>query len=107
MVNLRDEFSLIEEAYRIIRQYIIDDYKSYAYHKSDQKRFIVICKLPDCKFYIRASKTKKGVKITVKTLYSYTPITHYDFRPSHLMWYLKNHYRASIINNRDIMLAQL
>ena len=83
MINISDKFFSIKEARKAIRQYTINDSESYAFHKSDQKRFIIICKVLDCKFRIRASKTKKGVKITIKTLYTCTPATHYKSRPAH------------------------
>jgi hypothetical protein len=102
MVSIGDKFSLIEEARKAIRQYTIDDGELYVFHKLDQKRFIIICKASDCKFRIRASKTKKGVKITIKTLHTCTPTTHYNSRPAHSIWYLKEHHRASIVDNRDI-----
>jgi hypothetical protein len=107
MVSIGDEFSLIEDARKAIRQYTIDDGESYAFYKSDQKRFIICCKALDCKFRIRASKTKKGVKITIKTSHTCTPATHYNSRPAHSIWYLKEHHRASIIDNRDITPAQI
>ena len=107
MVQIGDEFSSIEEARKAIRQYTIDDGESYAFQKSDQKRFIIICKALDCRFRIRASKTKKGVKITIKTPHTCTPATHYNSRPAHSIWYLKEHHRASIVDNRDITPAQI
>jgi zinc finger SWIM domain-containing protein 3 len=107
MISIGDEFTSIEEARRAIRESIIDDGESYAFLKSDQKRFIIICKAVGCKFRIRASKTKKGVKITIKTLHTCIPATHYNSRPAHSIWYLKDHHRASVIDNRDIIPAQI
>lgn len=96
-----DEFSLIKEARKAIRQYTIDDSESYAFHKSDQKRYITIYKAPDCKFRIGASKTKKGVKITIKTPHTCTPATHYNstFLTTYFAVIHKNDY--IFISNRD------
>ena len=70
MVNLNDEFSLIEEARDTIRRYILDGGESYAFYKLDWRRYIITCKVLDCKFRIRASRTKKAVKITIKIPYT-------------------------------------
>ena len=67
----------MEEARKAIRQYILDDGESYAFQKSDQKRFIITYKALDCKFRIRASNTKKGVKITIKNPHTCIYITYY------------------------------
>ena len=107
MVEIGDEFSSIKEAQEAIRRSILDDGELYAFQKSDQKRYIIICKALDCKFRIRASKTKKGVKITIKTPHTCTPATHYNSRPAHSLQYLKEHHHASIIDNRDITPTQI
>jgi hypothetical protein len=67
----------------------------------------IICKASSCRFRIRASKTKKAVKITIKTPHTCTPATHCSSRPAHSIWYLKGHHRASVIDNRDITAAQI
>ena len=107
MVNINDMFSSSEEARQTIRRYIIDDSESYSFYKSDQRRCIITCKAVGCRFRIRASKTKKGVKITIKIPHTCTPATHYNSRPSHSIWYLKDHHRASVIDNRNITPAQI
>ena len=109
MANLGDEFSSMKEARDTIRRHILDDGESYASaSQSDHKRFVLTCKVLDCKFRIRASNTKKnGVKITIKNLHTCIPATHYKCKPAHSMWYLKEHHRASIIENRDITPAQI
>ena len=85
MVKINDTFSLIKEARDAIRRYTLDDSESYTFYKSDQRRCIITYKAINCRFRIRASKTKKGVKITIKILYTYTPATHYNSRPSYLI----------------------
>lgn len=70
MVNINDEFSSIENARQAIRRHTLDDGESYTIQKSDQKRYIITCKAIGCRFRIRASKTKKGVKIIVKIPYT-------------------------------------
>ena len=70
MVNINDTFPLIEEACQAIRRYILDDSELYSFYKSDQRRCIITYKVVDCRFRIRASKTKKEVKIRVKIPYT-------------------------------------
>jgi len=108
MVQVGDQFPLMTEACEAIRRHVLDDGKSYALaNKSDHKRFILTCKALDCKFRIRASNTKRGVKITISNSHTCTPATHYISRPAHSIWYLKGYHQALIINNQDITPAQI
>lgn len=109
MVNISDTFQSMLKAREAIRRYIILEGESYAPNpKPDSKRFILTCRDHNCKFGIRASNTAKlGVRITIKLPYTYGLLTHYKFKPSHLIWYLKQHYRASVIDNRNIIPIQI
>jgi hypothetical protein len=97
------------EARDAIRRYIILEGESYAPNpKSDSKRFILTCRDHNCKFCIQASNTTKlRVRITIKVPYTCGILTHYKFRPSYSIWYLKQHHRALVIDNRNITLAQI
>ena len=75
--------------------------------KSDSQRFVLLCKDNSCNFRIRASGMKKGIRVTIKNPHTCTPTTHYNFKPSHSMWYLKSHHRSSVINNRNITPGQI
>ena len=110
MVNVRDQFDSMVEARDAVRRFILDDGESYGYgpgSKSDKKRTIMTCKETTCKFRIRIIAGKKGVKVTKMLPHTCTPATHYKSKPVHSMWYLKEHHRASIIDNRDITPAQI
>lgn len=39
--------------------------------------------------------------------HSYSPATHYKNKQSSSLWFLEDHYRASIINNRTLTPAQI
>ena len=110
MVNVGDQFDSIVEARDTVRRFILDDGESYGYgpgSKSDKKRTIMTCKETTCKFRIRIIAGKKGVKVTKMLPHACTPTTHYKSKPAYSMWYLKEHHRASIIDNRDITPAQI
>jgi hypothetical protein len=108
MICVGDKFPSIEAAREAISRYILNKGESYKVYKSDKTRYILICRDSHCKFRIRASNSKKDrVSITKLDAYSCTPATHYNSKLSHSMWYLKNHYQASVINNQDITPAQI
>jgi hypothetical protein len=109
MVNIDDTFQSMPKARKAIRQYIILEGESYAPNpKSDNKRFIITYHDHNCKFCIQASNTAKlKVRITIKLPHTYGLLTYYKFRPSYSIWYLKQHHRASVINNRNITPTQI
>jgi hypothetical protein len=109
MVNISDTFQSMPEARDAIRRYIILEGKSYAPNpKSDNKRFILTCRDHNYKFRIQAlNTTKLGVRITIKVPHTCGISTHYKFRPSYSIWYLKQHHRALVIDNRNITPAQI
>jgi hypothetical protein len=99
---------LIKAAREAISRYILNKGELYKVYKSDKTCYILICRDSYYKFQIRASKSKKNkVFITKLDTYSYTPATYYNSKLSYSMWYLKDYYQASVINNRDITLAQI
>jgi hypothetical protein len=97
------------EARDAIRRNIIRKGESYAPNpKSNNKRFISTCRDHNCKFRIQAlNTTKLGVRITIKVPYTCGILTHYKFRPSHSIRYVKQHHRALVIDNRNITPAQI
>ena len=108
MVTLNDVFSTMEEAKEAINRHILDEGESYKVYKSDSRRHIVVCKDSVYKFRIRASLLiKKGVVITIFTAHSCSPATHYKNKQSLALWYLKDHHRASLINDRSLTPTQI
>ena len=108
MLAINDLFSTIEEARDTINRHVLNEGKSYKVYKSDCRRHIIICKDPICKFKIRASLLKKkGVVITILTAYSCSPTIYYKNKQSSALWYLKDHHRASLVNDRTLTPAQI
>ena len=109
MVAIHDTFASIVEAREAINRYVLDDGKSYRVYKSDSKRHILVCKdKPSCSFEIRVWCTKKtGVTITQMKPYTCRPTVHYKNKQTSAIWFLKDHHRASVIDNRDITHAQI
>ena len=108
MVTLNDVFSTMEEAKKAINRYILNKGESYEVYDSDSQRYIVVCKDFVCKFRIRAFLlVKKRVVVTIFTAHSYSPATHYKNKQSSVLWYLKDHHKASFINDRSLTLAQI
>jgi hypothetical protein len=108
MLSINDLFPTIEEARDAINRHVLDEGESYKVYKSDSRRHIIICKETACKFRIRASLLKKkGVVITVLSAHSCSPATHYKNKQSSSLWFLKDHHRASIIDDRTLTPAQI
>jgi hypothetical protein len=108
MVSLHDTFASIAEAREAVNRYVLDDGESYRVYKSDSKRHILVCKDKSCSFEIRAWCTKKtGVTITQMKPHSCCPIVHYKNKQASSLWFLKDHYHASVINNSDITLTHI
>jgi hypothetical protein len=108
MLLVNDLFSTIKEARSAINRYILDEGESYKVHKSDSRRYILICKDPTCKFRIRASLLKKkGAVITILIPHSCSPANHYKNKQSSALWFLKDHHRASLVNDRTLTPAQI
>jgi hypothetical protein len=75
---------------------------------SDKKRFIIKCKSDGCGFRVRATKhANKTSSITVFDLHTCSPVTHYKSKQSQSVAYLAPHHRASVIDNRNITVAQI
>ena len=86
MVSVGDKFPLIKAAREAISRYVLNKGELYRVYKSDKTRYIVICRDSECKFRIRASKLKKDRASIIKlNLYSYTPATYYNSKPSYLI----------------------
>jgi hypothetical protein len=110
MVSLHDTFASIREAREAINRYVLNDSESYRVYKSDSKRHILVCKdkSSGCSFEIRAWCTQKtGVTITQMKPHSCCPTVHYKNKQASSLWYLKDHHRGSVIDNRDITPAQI
>jgi len=108
MVALHDTFASIVEAREAINRHVLDDGESYRVYKSDSKRHILVCKDKSCSFEIRVWCTKKtGVTITQMKPHTCCPIVHYKNKQTSAIWFLKEHHRASVVDNCDITPAQI
>jgi len=108
MVALNDTFATIAEAREAINRHVLDDGESYRVYKTDTKRHILLCKDKSCSFTIRAWRTKKtGVTITQLKPYSCCLIVYYNNKQSLALWFLKDYYLASVVDNHDITPAQI
>jgi hypothetical protein len=108
MLAVGDSYPTIQEAREAINRSILDDGDSYKVYKSDSKRHILKCKDQDCSFSIRAAfLKKKGIIITKIIPHSYRPITHFKRKQGLSLWFLKEHHHASVLDNRNIIVAQI
>jgi hypothetical protein len=108
MVALHDTFASIREAREAINRHVLDDGESYRVYKSDSKRHILVCKDKSCSFEIRVWCTKKtGVTITQMKPHTCCPTVHYKNKQASAIWFLKDHHRASVVDNRHITPAQI
>lgn len=103
-----DQFETVEVAREAIKRYVLDNGESFKVRKSDKKRFYIVCKERGCGFSIRASKSSKEVvSITTFKPHTCSPAVHYNNQRAHLVSYLIEHHRASIIDNCKITVAQI
>jgi hypothetical protein len=108
MLAVGDKFPNIQEAREAINRSVLDHGESYRVYKSDSKRYILQCKDMSCTFSIRAAFSKKiGVSITKISPYSCRPTVHYENKKSSSLWFLKEHHRATVLDNRNITAKQI
>jgi MuDR family transposase len=108
MLAIGDKFPNIQEAREAINRSVLNDGESYKVYKSDSKRHIVQCKDKSCTFSIRAAFSKKtGVSITKISSHSCRPTVHYENKQSSSLWFLKEHHRAMVLDNRNITAKQI
>jgi hypothetical protein len=98
----------MQAAREAIQRHILDDGESYKTKKAEKKRYILLCKDTNCTFRIQVSDLeKKGPTITVCNPHTCSPAVHYKNKNAHLVKYLIEHHRSSVINNRHITAAQI
>ena len=98
----------MDAARKAVKVFVLNDGKSYRTIKSDKTRFVIACKDATCKFRIRACRSKKEVvSITIFEAHSCSPATHYKSWHSQSLQHLIEHYRATIIDNRNVTAAQI
>jgi len=94
-----NRFDSIETAGEAIKRFILDNSESFKLKKVRQRRFSVVCKDAKCRFSVRASKSSKEVvSITVLKPRTCSPMVHYKNKQAHLVAYIIEHHRGSIID---------
>ena len=115
-MQLGDRFQSIEAACKAVKSFVLDDSESFLTVASDKNRYIIRCKEKPCNFQVRATLHKKDSKIGRTTTpvsitrlkpHTCSPTTHYKSKQSHSVEYLVGHHRASVIDNRNITVAQI
>jgi hypothetical protein len=115
-MELGDRFESIEAACEAVKAFILDQGESFRTVASDKTRYILRCKDKPCSFRIRATLHKKDSKIGRTTTpvsitrlkpHTCSPATHYSTKQSQSVEYLVGHHRASVIDNRNITVAQI
>jgi len=108
MVQKGDTFSLMKDAHDAVQRHVLDNGESFKTTKSDQKRYIIMCKDDKCKFRIQVTNIKKtGPTVTILESYSCRPTVHYKNKKVHSVSYLIKHYCAAIIDNPRITATQI
>jgi hypothetical protein len=114
-MQLGDQFESIDAACKRVKAFVLDQGESFLTVASNKKRYIIRCKEKPCDFWIQATLYKKKkigrtttpVSITCLKPHTCNPATHYKSKQSQSVEYLAGHHRASIINNRNITIAQI
>jgi hypothetical protein len=108
IMKVSDEFDSIDDVKKAIHTYLLDRGESWKFKNSNSKRYTIVYKDSVCMFHIRVTLSKQGIaKITKFDEHSYSPTTHYNHKLAHLVNYLIDHHRASIIDDRKITVAQI
>ena len=108
MLAVSDQFPTMEDARKAMHRHVLDKGESYKVYKSDRSRHILIYKDSTCKFRLRASLLKKkGAVVTILIPHSCSPANHYKNKQSSAIWFLKDHHRASLVDNRALTPAQI
>jgi hypothetical protein len=108
MLAVGDTFETIQATWKAINRYVLNNGKSYKVYKSDSKYHILRCKDESCTFSIRAVSNKKDrVSITKIGPYCCCPTVYYKNKNASVLWFLKEHYRATVLDNRNITAKQI
>jgi hypothetical protein len=106
-----DRFESLDAARNAVKAFVLDQGESFTTVASDKKRYIIRCKDKACEFRIRATLHKKAsetpTSITRLIPHSCSPAVHYKSKQSQSVEYLAAHHRASVIDNRNITVAQI
>jgi hypothetical protein len=115
-MQLGDRFESIDAACKAVKAFVLDLGESFLTVAVDKKRYIIRCKDKSCSFQIRATlykkesklgKTTTPISITVLVPHTCSPATHFKSKQSQSVEYLASHHRASVIDNRNITIAQI
>jgi hypothetical protein len=105
MVAVGDTFTSILEARNAVTRWVLNEGESYHVADSDPNRYVLDCKKAvetTCTFYIRVYNKKTSLIITKMRPHSCHPTVHYQNRAAHSVSFLKEHHRASVIDDRHI-----
>ena len=110
MLAINDSFLTIEEARDAINRHVLDEGESYKVYKSTSQTVVttlLFAKMlrANSEFELLCSRRKRRCYYYSFT-YSYSPANHYN-KQSSAIWFLKDHHRASLINNRALTPAQI
>jgi zinc finger SWIM domain-containing protein 3 len=108
IMQLHDKFESVAAARNAIKAYVLDQGESYKTVASDKKRFIIKCKSDGCGFRVCATKhANETSSIAVFDPHTCSPVTYYKSKQSQSVAYLAPHHKASVIDNRNITVAQI
>ena len=110
MLAINDSFLTIEEARDAINRHVLDEGESYKVYKSTSQTVVttlLFAKMlrANSEFELLCSRRKRRCYYYSFT-YSYSPANHYN-KQSSAIWFLKDHHRASLVDNRALTPAQI
>jgi hypothetical protein len=115
-MQLGDWFKSIEAACEAVKAFVLDKGESFLTIASNKYRYIIQCKDKPCNFQVQATLYKRDSKIGRTTTpvsitrlkpHTCSPTTYYKSRQSQSVEYLVGHHCASVIDNRNITVAQI
>jgi len=92
-----------------ILQYTVAKGLSYKVLKAEKRCFLISCCSESCPFRLRVSlnKNQQEIKTTISIPHKCRLETHYDWRPSKSMKYLKPHHQNTFNNDHTIKPKQI
>jgi hypothetical protein len=108
MLAIGDKFPNIKEAREAINRSILNDGELYKVYKSDPKHYILQYKERSCTFSIQTAFSKKNsISITKIRPHCCRPTVYYKNKQSSSLWFLKEYYCATVLDNRNITAMQI
>jgi hypothetical protein len=102
-----DTYDTVSTGRDIIARWLLDKGLSFRRKKSEKRECTLVCKKDDCSFYVRIYRGIQSTSLQKFELHNCSPDTHYDNPDRQSIWYIKEHHRSAVIDNRRVKASQI